>query len=108
VDLLISTVNARLDWISYLQVLRPNGVLCLVGTPPGVLQIPAGQLLTGQKAICGSDIGDRATVAEMLAFAAQHRVTPRLEVEHMSAVNAGIERLRKNEVRYRMVFENRA
>src|SRR5262249_49920399 len=40
--LLLSTVHVKLDWITYLKTLRPNGTLCLVGWPPGVLQIPAG------------------------------------------------------------------
>ena len=76
-DLLLSTVHARLDWISYLQTLRPNGTLCLVGSPPGLLQIPAAPLLTGQRSICGSDIGGRATIGEMLRFAAGTASRPR-------------------------------
>ena len=37
------TVPARLDWIAYLRALKPNGVLCLVGAPPGLLQVPAAR-----------------------------------------------------------------
>jgi uncharacterized zinc-type alcohol dehydrogenase-like protein len=106
-DLLISTVAARLDWITYLETLRPNGVLCLVGAPPGVLQIPAVQLVAGQRAICGSDIGDPATISEMLEVAARHRILPTVEVDEMGNVNAGIARLRENRVRYRLVLQNR-
>jgi uncharacterized zinc-type alcohol dehydrogenase-like protein len=105
IDLLISTVPARLDWIFYLQALRPNGVLCLVGASPGLLQVPAAQLLTGQKSICGSDIGDRATMVEMLRFAARHRIAPTGETRPMHEVNLGIERLRENRARYRVVMQ---
>lgn len=104
IDLLISTVPVRLDWILYLQALRPNGVLCLVGASPGLLQVPAAQLLTGQKSICGSDIGDRATMVEMLRFAARHRIAPTVETRPMDEVNLGIERLRANQARYRIVM----
>jgi uncharacterized zinc-type alcohol dehydrogenase-like protein len=105
-DFVLSTVPARLDWIGYLQALRPNGVLCLVGSPPGLLQLPAGMLLTGQKSLCGSDIGDRATIVEMLRFAERHRIAPVVETAPMSEVNREIERLRRNQVRYRAVLES--
>ena len=97
-------MHVRLDWISYLQALRPNGVLCLVGSPPGVLQIPPVQLLTAQRSVCGSDIGDRATIVEMLRFAARHKIAPQVQLAPLSEVNAAIDRVRKNQVRYRMVL----
>jgi uncharacterized zinc-type alcohol dehydrogenase-like protein len=105
-DLVLSTAPARLDWIGYLQALKPNGVLCLVGAPPGLLQLPAALLLTGQKSICGSDIGDRATIAEMLRVAERHRIAPTVETTAMSEVNRAIERLRRNQVRYRAVLQS--
>jgi len=103
--LLLSTAPARLDWITFLKTLRPNGTLSFVGAPPGVLQIPAGALFQGQKSITASEIADRATVAEMLAFAARHRVTPIVERAPLEQVNAAIDRVRRNEVRYRMVLD---
>jgi len=105
IDLLLSTVPVRLDWIGYLQALKPNGVLCLVGAPPGLLQFPAGPLLTGQKTVCGSDIGDRATIVEMLALAERHRIAPVIETTPMSEVNVQLDRLRRNQVRYRAVLQ---
>jgi uncharacterized zinc-type alcohol dehydrogenase-like protein len=107
-DFLLSTVHARLDWTTYLQTLRPNGVLCLLGVPPGLMQIPASLLVTGQRAIVGSDIGSRAEVAETLSFAARHRIEPQIESMPMNQVNRAIERLRRNEVRYRAVLERAA
>jgi alcohol/geraniol dehydrogenase (NADP+) len=105
-DFLLCTVPARLDWVTYLQTLRPNGVLCLVGAPPGLLQIPAAQLLTGQRAICGSDIGSPAAIREMLAFAAEHGIGAQVETAPMTEVNEALQRVRDNRVRYRMVLTN--
>ena len=105
-EFLLCTVPARLDWITYLQTLKPNGVLCLVGAPPGLLQIPAVQLLTGQRAICGSDIGSPAAIREMLAFAAEHGIGAEVETAPMAEVNTALERMRENRVRYRMVLTN--
>jgi uncharacterized zinc-type alcohol dehydrogenase-like protein len=103
-DFLLCTVPARLDWITYLQVLKPNGVLCLVGAPPGLMQFPASQLLTGQRVICGSDIGSPTDIREMLGFAAEHAIGAEVETAPLSEVNAAIERVRKNRARYRMVL----
>jgi uncharacterized zinc-type alcohol dehydrogenase-like protein len=105
-DFLLCTVPARLDWITYLQTLKPNGVLCLVGAPPGLLQIPAAQLLTGQRVLCGSDIGSPAAIREMLAFSAQHGIAAQIETTSMADVNDALLRVRENRVRYRMVLTN--
>jgi uncharacterized zinc-type alcohol dehydrogenase-like protein len=104
--LVLSTVPARLDFIGYLQALKPEGVLCLVGASPGLLQLPAAPLLTGQKMVCGSDIGDRATIAEMLRVADRHHIEPIVESCPMDEVNRAIERLRANQVRYRAVLQS--
>jgi uncharacterized zinc-type alcohol dehydrogenase-like protein len=103
--LLLSTVHAKLDWITYLKTVRPNGTLCLLGSPPGVLQIPPGSLFQGQKSITASEIGDRATIAEMLRFAARHRIAPVIERMPLAEVNAALDRVRRNEARYRMVLD---
>jgi len=103
-DFLLCTVPARLDWITYLETLKPNGVLCLVGAPPGLVQIPASQLLSSQRVICGSDIGSPADIREMLAFAAKHGIAARIETAPMTEVNPAVQRVRDNRVRYRMVL----
>jgi len=105
-DFLLCTVPARLDWVTYLETLKPNGVLCLVGAPPGLLQIPASQLVSSQRAICGSDIGSPGAIREMLAFAAEHGIAAQIETAPMSGVNAALQRVRENKVRYRMVLTN--
>jgi len=105
-EFLLCTVPARLDWITYLQTLKPNGVFCLVGAPPGLLQIPAVQLVKSQRAICGSDIGSPAAIRETLAFAAEHGIAAQVETAPMIEVNAALQRVRENRVRYRMVLTN--
>src|SRR5262249_39362154 len=99
---LVVTANAKLDWIGYVQTLRGNGVLCLVGAPPGLIQIPPALLVTQQRSICGSDIGDRATIGEMLRFAAAHRIAPVVETARLHAANARLTRGRETRFRYGM------
>ena len=104
-DLLISTVHARIDCISYVQTLKPNGVFCFVGSP-GLIQIPAGLLISKQRTICGSDIANRSDIMEMLKFADRYKIHPLIETAPMREVNQGIARLRLNQVRYRIVLES--
>jgi uncharacterized zinc-type alcohol dehydrogenase-like protein len=103
-DFLLCTAPARLDWIAYLQTLKPNGVLCLVGAPPGLMQIQAGLLLSAQRVVCGSDIGSPGAIREMLAFAAEHGIGAEVETAPMADVNQAVQRVRENRVRYRMVL----
>src|SRR5262249_11851156 len=101
-EFLLCTVPARLDWITYLQTLKPNGVFCLVGAPPGLLQIPAVQLVKSQRAICGSDIGSPAAIRETLAFAPEHGIAAQVETAPMIEVNAALQRGREHRVACRM------
>jgi alcohol/geraniol dehydrogenase (NADP+) len=103
-DMLLCTAPGRLDWISYLETLKPNGVLCLVGAPPGLVQFSPAQLLLTQRIICGSDIGSPGAIREMLAFAAEHEIGAQIETAPLSDVNAALLRVRKNQARYRMVL----
>ncbi|HVV48124.1 MAG TPA: NAD(P)-dependent alcohol dehydrogenase [Polyangia bacterium] len=105
-NLILSTVHARLDWTTYLRTLRANGVFCLLGLPPGVIQVPPAPLVTGQRSITGSDIGGRKTIREMLAFAARHQIKPLVQRLPMAEANVALQRLRANQVRYRIVLEN--
>ncbi|HEY5090539.1 MAG TPA: NAD(P)-dependent alcohol dehydrogenase [Polyangia bacterium] len=105
-DLILSTVAARLDWTTYLQTLKANGTLCLLGIPPGmIMQFPPSLLITGQRSITGSDIGGRAVIREMLRFATRHGVVPQVQRMPMAEANAAVTRLRQNQVRYRLVLE---
>jgi D-arabinose 1-dehydrogenase-like Zn-dependent alcohol dehydrogenase len=62
-------------------------------------------LIGGQKAIVGSAIGGRPMMKEMLQFAAEHDVRPRIETLPMDEVNEGVSKVENNEVRYRVVLE---
>lgn len=105
-DLILSTVHTRLDWVTYLQALRPNGVLCLLGGATGLVQV-SQQALLGQRAITTGEIGSRAAITEVLALAARHAIAPEIEVAPMHDSQHQIDRLRSNQVRYRAVLENR-
>jgi alcohol/geraniol dehydrogenase (NADP+) len=103
-DLIIATAPANIDWIPYLRALRPNGVLCFVAAPSEPISFNVGRLFDNQ-AIAGSSIGGRSAMREMLNFAARHKVVAWTETLPMDSANTALERLRKNDVRYRFVLE---
>jgi len=103
-DVILSTVFASLDWAAYLQALRPNGRLILVGATSEPLSVPAFPLLLGQRSISGSAIAGRAILREMLEFAARHGIVAKTEPMPLADVNTGLERLRQGRARYRVVL----
>ncbi len=61
-------------------------------------------LLLKEKRIRGSNTGGRATIEEMLTFAARHRIGAMVEVMPMAQVNAALDKVRTGKARYRMVL----
>ncbi|MCL2661390.1 MAG: NAD(P)-dependent alcohol dehydrogenase [Acidobacteriaceae bacterium] len=105
-DLLLSTVNADLDWQNYVNTLRPKGTLCVVGVPPSAIPVQAFSLIGGQRAISGSPTGSPRDLHEMLDVAARHNVKAAVELFDMDKANDAIAKVKKNQVRYRAVLAN--
>ncbi len=105
-DFVISTVPADLDWGAYLDILRPEGQLCMVGVPQSAISIPAFPLIASRKTVRGSPIGGRGDIETMLAFAARHGVEAKTESFAMDEVNPAMDRVRTNQARYRVVLKN--
>lgn len=103
-DFLLNTVFAPQDWGAWLDLLRPNGKLCVVGVPSEPITIPGFPLLLGQKSVVGSVIGSRHMIAEMLAFAARHGVKAQTETFPLDKANDALARLKANRARYRLVL----
>lgn len=105
-DVILSTVSADIDWQSYFNILRPKGKIIVLGASPSPIAVPPFVLIGGQKSIVGSAIGGRAMISEMLEFAARHQIKAQTETMPMSEANAALDKVRKNQARYRMVLTN--
>ena len=103
-DLIISTVNVKLDWNLYLSTLAPKGRLHFVGATLEPLDIGAFNLIGGQKSVSGSPVGSPATIKTMLDFAAHHNIEPVTETFKFDDVNDAITRLREGKAHYRVVL----
>ncbi len=78
-DLILSTVNVKLDWNAYVAALRPKGRLHVVGATLEPLDLGAFPLIMAQRSVSGSPDGQPATIATMLEFAARHDIKPVIE-----------------------------
>lgn len=104
-DLIISTVNVKLDWGAYINCLKPKGRLHFVGATLEPLDIQAFALIGGQRSVSGSPVGSPGVIAQMLDFAARHNIEPIVETYAMEDVNDAIEHLKSGKARYRVVLK---
>ncbi len=105
-DLIISTVNVKLNWRLYLSTLAPKGRLHFVGATLAPLEVDVFSLIGQQRSISGSPVGSPAVIAQMLEFACRHQIRPQVEIFPMQQVNRAMDRLRSGEARYRVVLKN--
>ncbi len=103
-DLLISTVNVKLDWNLYLGTLKPRGRLHFVGATLDPLDINVFSLIMAQRSISGSPVGSPATIGKMLEFALRHNIKPVIEVFSFDQINEAVDRLRSGKAHYRVVL----
>lgn len=104
-DLILNTISAPIDLSDYLGLLRPGGVMVLVGLPPEGLELAAGNLIGGRKALAGSNIGGIAETQEMLDFCAEHGIGARIEKIGVDEVDEAYDRVVAGDVRFRFVID---
>ncbi len=104
-DLIINTVSAKLDWNQYLDLLKVDGTMVVVGLPDQDIPIGAFGLTARRRSLAGSQIGGIREIQEMLDFCSQHKVACDIEVIPIQKVNEAYERVLKSDVRYRFVID---
>ncbi|MFG0252092.1 MAG: NAD(P)-dependent alcohol dehydrogenase [Phycisphaerales bacterium JB038] len=104
-DLLLCTVNVKLDWNGYLETLKPRGRLHYLGVVLEPLDLSLFPLLFAQRSVSGSPVGSPHSIATMLDFADRHHIAATTEHFPMSRVNEAMEHLRAGKARYRIVLD---
>jgi alcohol/geraniol dehydrogenase (NADP+) len=104
-DLLISTVNVKLDWDAIISTLAANGRLHVVGAVLDPIPVSAFSLILQQRAVSGSPSGSPTAIEAMLDFAGRHGITPQTEHFPMSSINQAFARLAAGQARYRIVLD---
>ena len=104
-DMILDTVSARHDVNMYLNLLKVDGSLVLVGLPNQPLEVGAFNIVNGRKSFSGSNIGGIAETQEVIDFCAEHHITAQIELICVDQINEAMERLEKNDVKYRFVID---
>src|ERR1700734_319485 len=104
-DFILDAVSADHDINAYLNLLRRDGNICLVGAPEKPLAVSSFNLLMGRRSLSGSIIGGIAETQEMLDFCGEHNITSDVEVIPIQKVNEAYERLLKSDVKYRFSID---
>jgi uncharacterized zinc-type alcohol dehydrogenase-like protein len=104
-DFILDAVSADHDISAYINLLRRDGNITLVGAPEKPLPVSAFGLIMGRRSLSGSPIGGIAETQEMLDFCGQHNITADVEVIPIQKVNEAYERLLKSDVKYRFSID---
>ncbi|HEV2349220.1 MAG TPA: NAD(P)-dependent alcohol dehydrogenase [Terriglobia bacterium] len=104
-DFILDAVAADHDISAYINLLRRDGNITLVGAPTQPLAVSAFGLIMGRRSLSGSPIGGIAETQEMLNFCGQNNITADVEVIPIQKVNQAYERLLKSDVKYRFSID---
>ena len=104
-DFILDTVSAKHDLNAYLECLKRDGTMTLVGAPPELPPVGAFPLIFRRRSLAGSLIGGIAETQEMLDFCAERGITSDIELIRMPQINDAYQRLVKGDVKYRFVID---
>jgi uncharacterized zinc-type alcohol dehydrogenase-like protein len=104
-DFILDAVSATHDINAYLNLLKRDGNLVLVGAPGKPLPVEAFPLLFRRRSLSGSLIGGLPETQEMLDFCGKHGITSDVEMIRMDQINTAYERMLKSDVKYRFVID---
>jgi uncharacterized zinc-type alcohol dehydrogenase-like protein len=106
-DLIVNTVAVPHDLDAFLDLLKRDGAMVLVGAPasrhpsPGVFN-----LITKRRTLAGSMVGGIPETQEMPDFCAEHGIVADIELIRADEINAAYERMLAGDVKYRFVIDN--
>ena len=102
---ILDTVSAPHDLSTYLNLLKRDGTLALVGAPGQPLPVSVFSLIFPRRHLSGSLIGGIPETQEMLDFCAEHNITCDIEKIRIQQLNEAYERLLRSDVKYRFVID---
>ena len=104
-DLILNTVSADLDINLYLNLLKQDATLVVIGLPGKPYQVNPGVLLGARRSMAGSMIGGIPEMQEMLDFCGEKKIVSDVEVIDADYINKAYERTVASDVKYRFVID---
>lgn len=104
-DFIINTAAGNTNLNQYLNLLKLDGTMVLVGAPEHPASVDAFPLIFKRRQLAGSLIGGIKETQEMLDFCGKHNITCDIELIPMEKINEAYERMLKSDVKYRFVID---
>ncbi|MQR01733.1 NAD(P)-dependent alcohol dehydrogenase [Glaciimonas soli] len=105
-DFILNTVAAPHNLDNFLNLLKRDGTMTLVGAPAESHPSPnVFNLIMKRRTLAGSLIGGIKETQEMLDFCAEHGITSDIELIPIQDINLAYERMLKSDVKYRFVID---
>jgi uncharacterized zinc-type alcohol dehydrogenase-like protein len=104
-DFILDAVSAQHDVNAYLNLLKVDGTLTLVGAPEHPLPVSAFGLIMGRRSFAGSAIGGLPETQEMLDYCAEKGIASDVEMISIDQINEAYPRVIKGDVKYRFVID---
>jgi uncharacterized zinc-type alcohol dehydrogenase-like protein len=105
-DLIINTVAIKHDLNLFLNLLRLDGAMTLVGIPAENHPSSSVAGLIGlRRSLSGSLIGGIAETQELLDFCARHNVLADIELTPMQKIQSAFDRVTASDIKYRFVID---
>jgi uncharacterized zinc-type alcohol dehydrogenase-like protein len=104
-DFILDAVSAEHDLNAYLQLLKLDGTMTLVGAPEKPSPVSSFNLIMKRRSLAGSAIGGIRETQEMLDFCGQNGITADIELIKIQQINEAYERLLRSDVKYRFVID---
>ena len=104
-DFLLNTIPGPHDYNHYMNLLKVDGNMCIVGSIGPTAELNTEPMVYGRRSIAGSLVGGIKETQEMLYFCAKHQIVSEIEIIKMDQINNAFERIIKNDVKYRFVID---
>ncbi len=104
-DFILDTVSAEHNLNAYLDLIKLDGTLTIVGASPAPFPLGVGSLLFRRRSLAGSIIGGIRETQEMLDFCAEYGIVSDIEMIRIDQINDAYKRLAKSDVKYRFVID---
>lgn len=104
-DFLLNTIPVNHDVEPYLNLLKRDKTMVLVGAIEPLSNVNGGTLIRKRRNLAGSLIGGIRETQEMLDFCGEHQVLPEVEMIDMQEINQAWDRVVKADVKYRFVID---
>jgi len=103
-DLVVDTASGPHDLAPYLRTVALDGTLCSLGHL-GPVTVETLDLLLGRRSLSSAGSGGLRATQELLDFCGEHGITADVEVVPAASLPAALERLARNDVRYRFSLD---